>query len=133
MITYLAPDDVVELHDDALAEFGGTLGLRDPGALASAVAQAAMEAFGVELYPSVLEKAAAYLFFISRTHAFVDGHKRTAYASASVFLHMNGAVLSGEDDDVFALVLDTAQGRLSDPRAVADRLSHLVTQVVGGI
>ena len=127
MINYLRVEDVLELHNTALREFSGTQGLRDPGALASAVAQPAMEAFGIALYPNVLEKAAAYLFFIARNHAFGDGDRRTAYASAYAFLLMNGTVLSGMDDDVFALVLDTAQGRLSDPRAVADRLSSLVT------
>lgn len=127
MTVYLTPQQVTALHDRALARHGGTPGIRDAGALASALAQPAMEAFGMQLYPSLLEKAAASLFFLARNHAFVDGNKRTAYAAAAVVLLVNGAELSGSDDAVFALVLDTAQGRHPDPRAVADALRPLVT------
>lgn len=127
MTVYLTPEQVADLHDEALAVFGGTLGLRDAGALASALAQPAMEAFGVELYPSPTEKAAAYLFFLARNHAFVDGSKRAAYAAAAVFLLLNGLELSGQDDAVFNLILRTAQGQLADPRAVADELRPLLT------
>lgn len=127
MTVYLTPGQVTALHDRALARYGGTPGLRDPGALASALAQPAMEAFGMQLYPSLLEKGAAYLFFLARNHPFVDGNKRTAYAATAIFLMVNGAGLSGPDDAVFTLVLDTAQGKHPDPRAVADALRPLVT------
>ena len=56
MTVYLTLEQALELHDDAMAAFGGSLGVRDPGALASALAQPAMEAFGVEMYPTLLEK-----------------------------------------------------------------------------
>lgn len=127
MTVYLTPEQVMVLHGQALRRHGGTPGLRDPGALASALAQPAMEALGVELYPSLSEKAAAYLFFLSRNHAFVDGNRRTAYSTTFVFLLLNGAELTGSDDAVFDLVLRTAQGQLSDPRAVAEGLQPLVT------
>lgn len=127
MTSYLVFNDVLEIHDDAVQQFGGTLGLRDAGALASALAQPAMEAFGVELYPTLTEKAAAYLYFIARNNAFVDGNKRTAYASAYLFLLMNGLVLRASTDEKFDLVLDAAQGRLPDVRAVAERLEPLIS------
>ena len=126
MTVYLTPGQVAELHDRALARYGGIPGLRDAGALASALAQPAMEAFGTQLYPSLLEKAAVSLFFLARNHAFVDGNERTGYAATTVFLMMNGANLNGPDDAVFTLVLDTAQGKHPDPRAVADALRPLV-------
>jgi len=127
MTVHLTAENVTDLHDEAIAAHGGLPGLRDAGALASAAAQPAMQAFGVELYPTPVEKAAAYLYFLSRNHAFVDGNKRTAYASTYVFLLMNGLHLSGSDDAVFELVLATAQGQLADPRMVAERLIQLVT------
>ncbi|MEF2277202.1 type II toxin-antitoxin system death-on-curing family toxin [Deinococcus sp. YIM 134068] len=126
MTIYLTPEQVTALHDRALSRHGGTPGLRDPGALASALAQPAMEAFGVKLYPSLTEKAAA-LLFLARNHGFIDGNKRTAYAAAYVFLLLNGSELSGPDDAVFELVLRTARGELADPRAVAAALESLVT------
>lgn len=87
-----------------------------------------MEAFGVEMYPTLTEKAAAYLFFLARNHAFVDGNKRTAYACAAMFLLLNDVELSGshQDQKVFDLVLATARGELKDSRAVAERLNVLV-------
>lgn len=127
MTVYLAFDDVLEIHDDAVRQFGGSLGLRDAGALASALAQPALEAFGTELYPTLIEKAAAYLFFIARNHAFIDGNKRTAYSVAYLFLLMNGCTLRGTTDEKFDLVLDTAQGKLADVRAVARRLEPLIS------
>lgn len=127
MTVYLTSEQVVNLHDEAIAAFGGATGVRDTGALASALAQPAMEAFGVELYPSLTEKAAALLFFLARGHAFVDGNKRTAYAATYVFLLLNGAELGGPDDAVFDLVLRTARGESPDPRAVAEELRPLLT------
>lgn len=126
MTVDLTADQVVMPHDEALAQFGGRPGMRDAGVLASAASQAAMEAFGAELSPSVTEKAGASLYVLARGHAFVDGNKRTAYAAAYTFLLMNGHQLRGAVDDVFALVLDTAQGHLTTPREVAARLEPLV-------
>lgn len=130
MTVYLTLEQALELHDDAMEAFGGSPGVRDAGALASALAQPAMEAFGVELYPTLMDKAAAYLFFLARNHAFVDGNKRTSYACAAMFLLLNGAELSGPEQDagVFDLVLATARGELADPRAVAERLGVLVRE-----
>lgn len=115
----------VDLHDRALLRYGGTTGIRDAGALASALGQPAQEAFETELYPSVNEKAAAYLFFLARNHPFVDGNKRTAYLAAATFLLMNGATFGGTDDEAFELVLRTARGELADVRAVAAMLEKL--------
>ncbi|GBF05908.1 death-on-curing family protein [Deinococcus aerius] len=126
MTVYLSPEQVVALHDRALERYGGSPGLRDAGALSSALAQPAMEAFGVELYPSLVEKAAAYLFFLARNHAFVDGNKRTAVTCTNTFLLVNGARLTASNDQLFDLVLETARGDLPDARAVAGRLAPFV-------
>ena len=126
MTVYLTPAQVLALHDRALAKYGGRPGVRDAGALASAAAQPAMEAFGVELSPSLPEKAAAYLFFLARNHAFVDGNKRTAYLTMATFLLVNGLELGGPADEVFDLVLETARGEMADVRAVTERLLPLL-------
>lgn len=126
MTVYLTPAQVLALHDRALAKYGGRPGVRDAGALASAAAQPAMEAFGVELYPSLPEKSAAYLFFLARNQAFVDGNKRTAYLAMATFLLVNGLELGGSADEVFDLVLETVRGELADVRAVTERLLPLL-------
>ncbi len=86
-----------------------------------------MEAFGLELYPGDIEKAAAYLFFMACNHASNDGNRRTASLCAAFFLLENGWTLTVSDDDLSALVLDAAQGQLADVRAVASRLQPMVS------
>jgi death-on-curing protein len=54
--------------------------------------------FGVDAYPSTFEKAAALLQSLARNHALVDGNKRTAWAAAWTFLHINGFELSPDFD-----------------------------------
>lgn len=126
MTTYLTEEQVTRLHDRALQKYGGAAGIRDAGALASALAQPSQEAFGAEFYPTLNEKAAAYLFFLARNHPFSDGNKRTAYLAAATFLLMNGVKLRGSDDAVFELVLQTARGELPDVRAVAEAMGRLL-------
>ena len=55
--------------------------------------------FGLDAYPDDFTKAAALLQSLARDHAFVDGNKRTAWAAAWTFLHLNGVGLA-EDFDV---------------------------------
>ena len=79
------------IHEQSLAQHGGGEGLRDKGALVSALA------YPQNLYAyedAKLERlGAGYLFAICKAHAFVDGNKRTAWAAMRTFLIINGAEL----------------------------------------
>ena len=86
---YLAPHEVIELHRLVLADSGGMPGIRDMGAVDSAVAQPRMTFGGQELYPTVVEKAAALAFSLVRNHPFIDGNKRTGHAAMETFLVLN--------------------------------------------
>ncbi|MGN6500124.1 MAG: type II toxin-antitoxin system death-on-curing family toxin [Tsuneonella sp.] len=100
------------MHDRQLAEHGGPAGVRDAGALASALARPVNRwAYG-EDDPCAL--AAAYAFGLARNHAFVDGNKRTAWLAARVFLRLNGAALRFAERDAIAAVLALAAGELSE-------------------
>lgn len=105
--------EVLELHDRQLTRYGGSPGLREPGLLESALAQPTQELFGQARYPSVPAQAAAYLYFISRAHAFVDANKRTALNCALVWLALHGLRLTLTPDEVFDLTLQVAQGHLT--------------------
>ncbi len=48
------------------------------------------EYFGQEMYPSIADKAAVYLFSIVGNHIFQDGNKRTGLSAAIAFLFING-------------------------------------------
>jgi death on curing protein len=87
---YLSLEQIIELHDALIEKFGGLIGIRERGLLESAVAAPMMAVFGEELHKTIYNKAAAYLFYIAKNHAFLDGNKRTAAAAALAFLRANG-------------------------------------------
>ena len=109
---YLTLDEVLELHRLALEQSGGAPGLRDLGAVESAVAQPYMAFGGQELYPTVAEKAAALAFSLIMNHPFVDGNKRVGHAAMETFLVLNSSELNAPVDEQEKVVLDVAAGML---------------------
>ena len=89
-LKHLTVDAVKAIHGEVLAAHGGAAGIRDETLLESAVAAPQASMMGQPLISDPLEIAAAYLFYISRNHPFLDGNKRTALAACLVFLEKNG-------------------------------------------
>jgi death on curing protein len=116
--TFLTLDEVLEIHRDQLARYGGAAGIRDLGLLQSALAQPPATFGGQFLHADVSEMAAAYLFHLVQNHAFVDGNKRVGAVAAIVFLRMNDANLRITNAELESLVLSVAQGK-TDKAAVA--------------
>ena len=87
---FLTVEEVQELHDDQLRRFGGSAGVRDLGALESAVATPASTFDGEFLHEDLFHMAAGYAFHIAENQPFVDGNKRAALNAALVFLDLNG-------------------------------------------
>jgi death-on-curing protein len=112
MIRYLALIEVLELHHKILEQTGGALGIRDMGLLESAIAQPRMTFGGEDLYPSLLEKAAALGFSIIMNHPFVDGNKRTGHAATETFLVLNELEINASVDEQELVVLAIASGEL---------------------
>ena len=111
---WVAPELVWAIHDRQLSEHGGLDGLRDPGAVESALARARnLCAYGE---PDLAALAGAYLFGLVRNHGFSDGNKRTAWVVARVFLAENGAQLRFVQTDAIRIVEAVAGGRLSEPQ-----------------
>ena len=81
---------VKAIHGEVLAAHDGAVGICDETLLESAVAAPQASMMGQPLISDPLEIAAAYLFYISRNHPFLDGNKRTALAACLVFLENNG-------------------------------------------
>ena len=52
---------------------------------------------GVEIYPTLEEKAANLLYFITKNHSFSDGNKRIAAAMFLYFLDKNGALFLDDE------------------------------------
>ena len=110
---FLTLEEVLAIHQDQIARYGGSAGLRDLRLLQSAIATPAVTFDGAFLHRTVIEMAAAYLFHIAQNHAFVDGNKRTALAAALVFLWINGLRIRADEDDLVELVLGVASGSRS--------------------
>jgi death-on-curing protein len=87
---HLTVEIVREIHAEAIAQFGGSTGVRDMALLESAVAAPQASVGGQSPFADVTEVAAAYLFYLCRNHPFVDGNKRTALGACLVFLRLNG-------------------------------------------
>ena len=109
---YLALGEVVELHRRVIQAGGGAPGIRDLGALDSAVAQPKATFGDVDLYPAVVEKAAALCFSLVQNHPFVDGNKRVGHAAMQIFLVLNRAEIYAAVNDQERLMLDLAAGRI---------------------
>lgn len=102
---YLSPREVLYIHF-AVAEGGG---VRDVGLLESALARPRSSAGGEEAYPSIFEQAAVLLDSICRNHPFVDGNKRTAITTASIFLSENGYEVTATNKELEEFTLLVAR------------------------
>ncbi len=110
---YLTLREVLELHDALLQQSGGATGVRDLGALDSALAQPRATFGGDDLHPTLVGKCAALGYSLALNHPFVDGNKRVAHAAMEVFLLLNGRELLGTIDEHERLMLELAAGRLT--------------------
>ena len=122
---YLSLAEVLDLHRMVIEQAGGTTGLRDLGALESAVAQPRMTFGGEDLYPSAIEKAAALCLSLVQNHPFVDGNKRVGHAAMETFLLLNGFEINAVTEEQEQLILALAAGRLSREDLVAWLRGHV--------
>ena len=120
---WLSPELVIAIHDEQLAEFGGAPGLRDAGALESALARPLNRYhYGNTDLASL---AAAYGFGLSRNHAFVDGNKRTAFLAIVTFLGLNEVDFVVAEPEAVVMMLALAAGEVDGAgltQWIADKL-----------
>lgn len=118
---------VKAIHAEVLAAHGGAHGIRDETLLESAVAAPQATMMGQPLISDPIEIGAAYLFYLCRNHAFIDGNKRTALAACLVFLESNSLMpdVKLPADSWEEFVLDVAASKL-DRDATTRRLRKLV-------
>ncbi len=114
----LSLSEVIRLHEYVLDQSGGIAGIRDLGALQSAVAQPHMTFGGIDLYQTIQEKAAALCFSLVTNHPFVDGNKRVGHAAMETFLVLNNWELDATVDVAERTILALADGTLSREKFV---------------
>lgn len=100
MNLYPTVDEVIAVHAKLIAEFGGSRGIRDRGALESALARPQSG-----YYSDTIQEAAALWESLSQNHPFVDGNKRVAVTTVAAFLRINGFRLEFDDVQAFSLLM----------------------------
>lgn len=114
---WLRLETLLAVHEQQIAEHGGSPGLRDRGLLESALARPLQKtAYGE---PDLAGLAAAYAFGIARDHPFVDGNKRVAFVALELFLALNGLDFVADDTECLAVMLDLAAGELGEEELAA--------------
>jgi death-on-curing protein len=119
--TFLTLDEILEIHKDQIARYGGAAGIRDLGLLHSALAQPQATFAGQFLHGDPFEMAAAYLFHLVQNHPFNDGNKRVGAVAALVFLQLKDRDIKATDQELESLVLSVAQGK-TEKQAIAQFL-----------
>jgi death-on-curing protein len=110
---YLSIVEILELHDSIIFSSGGARGIRDIGALESAVYQPRLTFDQTDLYPDEVSKAAALCFSLIMNHPFVDGNKRVGHAAMEIFLILNGYEIETDVNEQEKIILDLAAGKLT--------------------
>ena len=112
MTVYLSVAQVLRIHQELMATFGGAKGLRDAGALEAATARPQMTFGGEDLYPDAAAKAAALMHSLVMNHPFVDGNKRVGAVAMELFLLLNSLALDAVDEEIVAVTLAVARGEV---------------------
>ena len=131
-ISFLTIENVLAIHRRMIAEFGGNAAVHDQGLLESAVMMPAARFSGEYVHEGIPAMAAAYLFHICKNHAFMDGNKRTALASAAIFIELNNRQLIATDDELEGITTGVAEGRLTKDDAIEFFRKHVVAENANG-
>lgn len=107
--------DVLLLHHKVVMRSGGSDGTRAPGLAESAVARPHASFGGVELYPRLIDKAAALCCGLTQNHPFIDGNKRIGVMAMLLVLRRNTVALRYTQQELIDLSLSLAQGLLDVP------------------
>jgi death-on-curing protein len=105
-------DTVLLLHEQSLAEHGGTAGIRDEGLLDSALGKP-MNLFAYS-DPAIHDLAASYVYGLVKNHPFLDGNKRTGFVTGVLFLALNGYKLIASEADAAIRTLALAAGEMTE-------------------
>lgn len=100
MTDYLPVAEALAIHSDQVERYGGAQGVRDYGVL-----EAALYRPQTGYYADPIEEAAALWESLAQNDAFVDGNKRTAFASTYTFLAINGASLGATSEEIYDSII----------------------------
>lgn len=122
----LTKQQIMLLHERLVEVSGGTPEIRDNGLLESALNTPFQSFGGVEMYPSLLEKASRLGFGLIRNHPFADGNKRIGTHAMLVFLALNQLKLTYTDEELTDIIMGTASGAYDEKQLLEWLRQHAV-------
>ena len=120
----LSKSQVLLIHDQVIAETGGSSGLRDEGMLDSALNAPFQTFSGEDIYPSLQQKATRLCFGLVKNHPFIDGNKRIGAHAMLVFLALNGIELQYLQTELSDIILQLAAGEIESADLLHWILAH---------
>jgi death on curing protein len=123
-IKFLSLAEILLIHKYVLELYGGIDGIRDLSLLSSAVAMPESSFEGKYLHENIFQMSSAYAFHICQNHPFLDGNKRTALASALVFLDLNGYDINDKNNVLYHAIMEIASSK-KDKKYLTDILKEL--------
>jgi death on curing protein len=111
---YVTIADALFFHQQLIERYGGASGVRDAGALESALHRPQ-----TGYYDTLVHEAAALLESLVQNHPFVDGNKRVAFAVVDVFLRINGHSITADSKAIYDYIIKLFDDRTFD-------MDHLV-------
>ena len=122
---YLSLIEILALHKAIVGSSGGAAGIRDLGALQSAITQPRLTFGDADLYPDLVTKATALCFSLVMNHPFIDGNKRIGHAAMEIMLVLNGFEIVADIDEQEPLMLNLAAGLVAREELVIWLGNHI--------
>lgn len=124
MTEYVTIADALFFHRLLIERYGGAAGLRDAGALESALHQPQ-----TGYYDSLIHEAAALLESLIQSHPFIDGNKRVTFAVTDVFLRVNGCRITADSEAIYATLMKLFEQKTLDLEHLVTWLTNVVEQM----
>jgi len=121
MTEYVTTADALFFHKQLIERYGGAPGLRDAGALESALHRPQ-----TGYYDTLVHEAAALLESLVQNHPFVDGNKRVAFAVVDVFLRINGYSITADSKAIYDHMIKLVEARAFDMEQLVPWLQEIV-------
>lgn len=110
---YLSLEQILVIHQDQIDRFGGLAGLKSLELLESAVYRPQSTFGGKDLYPTLFDKAAAFVHSLLLNHPFIEGNKRTGIVAMIIFLYINGIHILAKNDEIITLALEIENKKMN--------------------
>jgi death on curing protein len=111
---WLTIADVLAIHDEQIAEHGGSDGVRDLNVIESAIARPRQLVNFGDSTPDMAALAATLAFGLAKNHGFIDGNKRTSAVATETFLALNGVKVTASDEEIVQVWTDIGAGQMGE-------------------